>query len=288
MKKIEIRLLVLLFVLSIVLPAFVHAQQSTRAENDRPSASLQALERSLKTALSENSKLSEENEGLKAKLAALDNDNKVVVNLNNLLKNDNEALRSKEAEFQNVARAANEAAVRLGELEKLNKDLSNKIDVCTKMANEVNSENKKLKEDSDVGLLKKEIEDCRSKMKNTEVDRDKALSELAKALKQKETLLRDSALLHYNLGTFFFKARDYKKAVEEFRRSLELNPLLADAYYNLGIIYDDYLNDNAAAVLYYKKYLELTPNAADKDKVTEKLLQAQLNEKSKVDSPLDK
>jgi tetratricopeptide (TPR) repeat protein len=191
-------------------------------------------------------------------------------------------------EFDNLARNAAQLSAQLSDLEKQNKELSAKTDSTVKALDEAAKENKKVREDVDTVRLKNEIEELKRRIKNTEADRDKALTDLAKVAKQREILIRDSAILHYNLGAIFFKGRDYVRAAEEFKKSLELNPLLAEAYYNLGIIYDDYLGDGAAAILHYKKYLELSPKAVDADRVLEKAVQAQLREKTRVDSPLDK
>lgn len=45
----------------------------------------------------------------------------------------------------------------------------------------------------------------------------------------------DNAVLIYNLGTFYAQQKDYQKAVDCFMRSLQLNPNLAEAWFNLGL-----------------------------------------------------
>jgi tetratricopeptide (TPR) repeat protein len=117
---------------------------------------------------------------------------------------------------------------------------------------------------------------------------------------ERESFAQECALLRYNLGYFFFREKDYKRAAEEFERSVKLNPKNMDAYYNLGIIYDEYLNKDAEAIANYKKYLVLlgeqgSPKGKEdqqkatdlKNKVQNKLLQAELREKGKIDSPID-
>jgi tetratricopeptide (TPR) repeat protein len=246
------------------------------------------LEKTLKEALAENSRIAAENADLKKKFSTLQNDSKVVTNLNAILRDENESLRRGQMEFESSLRKAEQLTTQVAGLEKQNKEQAATIQESVKKFDEVTAENTKLKSDADVVRLQKDIEDYKRKVKNIEAERDKAVSEMARALKQREDLIRDSAILHYNLGSIFFKQREYKKAIDEFRRSADLNPLLADAYYNLAIICDDYLADVNSAIIYYKKYLELTPNAKDINQVTEKMMQAQLKKKAMVDSPLDK
>ncbi|HTY45718.1 MAG TPA: tetratricopeptide repeat protein [Patescibacteria group bacterium] len=253
-----------------------------------PSIASKNFEKTLKEALAENSRLAAENTDLKKKFSTLQNDSKVVTNLNAILRDENEKLRRGQMDLESTLRKAEQLTAQVAELEKQNKDQAAKVQESAKKVDEVAAENLKLKSDTDVVRLQKDIEEYKRKVKNTEAERDKAISEMARALKQREDLIRDSALLHYNLGAIFFKQRDYKKAIDEFKRSAELNPLLADAYYNLAIICDDYLADINAAIIYYKKYLELTPNAKDANQVTEKMMQAQLKKKATVDSPLEK
>ncbi len=45
----------------------------------------------------------------------------------------------------------------------------------------------------------------------------------------------DNALLVYNLATIYAQQKDYQQAIDLFRRSLQLNPSLAEAWYNLGL-----------------------------------------------------
>jgi tetratricopeptide (TPR) repeat protein len=248
----------------------------------------QSLERSFKESLAENSKLTTLVAELKKKLSDLDTNTKVLGNLNTILRNENETLHKNQIELEGATKKAAQLAAQLAELDKQNREQGAKVAEYTKILNETSAENKKLKEDMGGDRLGKEIEDLKRKIKNTEAEKDKALSELSKAVKQKEILIRDASMLHYNLGSIFFKNRDYKRATEEFKKSLELNPLLADAHYNLAVIFDDYLGDGVSAILHYKKYLELSPNSSDTDKVAERMLQAQLREKSKINSPLEK
>lgn len=69
----------------------------------------------------------------------------------------------------------------------------------------------------------------------------------------------DSSALRNNLATLLALRMDYPRAVEEYRKALELDPSLADAWLDIGLIHCDYLKDNAAAAEAFTHYLALRP-----------------------------
>lgn len=75
-------------------------------------------------------------------------------------------------------------------------------------------------------------------------------------------LAAENPNLHYNLGVEYLKAGEYKKAAESFKKVITLNPKDADAYYNLGALYESYLQDKTRALVYYTRYLKF---ASQKD-----------------------
>lgn len=128
---------------------------------------------------------------------------------------------------------------------------------------------------------------------------------------------------HYNLAVVYTKSEDYINAVEEYKKVIEMKPDMADSYYSLGTaennlavdiqqgkvrlnedgtlfnpmvedVADDKLSDNEktyvkdlydSAVANYEKYLELNPNAEDKNDVEtqiNKIKEAQNSEKRTV------
>lgn len=64
------------------------------------------------------------------------------------------------------------------------------------------------------------------------------------------------ARVHNNLGSVFHRKGDLARAMDEFRRAIELKPNFADAHYNLGVAYkdigrmDDAILEFEAAVTY--------------------------------------
>lgn len=75
------------------------------------------------------------------------------------------------------------------------------------------------------------------------------------------------ARFHYNCGVFAYKSEKWRSAMREFRLALEKDPQDADSHYNLAVIYDVVKKDRLKAIEHYKRYLELNPNAPDAAKV---------------------
>lgn len=73
----------------------------------------------------------------------------------------------------------------------------------------------------------------------------------------------DNSDIHYNLASFYIKQLNYWEATQELKYVIKINREDADAYYNLGILYEIYLNDINEAMKCYDKYLELKPDALD-------------------------
>jgi len=88
-----------------------------------------------------------------------------------------------------------------------------------------------------------------------------------KVIELNSTLKKERALYHYNLGVAYANAKLYDDAITEYKSSLQADPDNADAHYNLAILYDAIESDPADSVEHYRKYLELTPNAEDRDEV---------------------
>lgn len=79
----------------------------------------------------------------------------------------------------------------------------------------------------------------------------------AEALKIAIKIDPDNALAHCNLGEIYKHLGLVDDAIMELNKAKSLNPGLPDVYINLGIMYDDYIGDDAKALEHYKKYLEL-------------------------------
>lgn len=84
-----------------------------------------------------------------------------------------------------------------------------------------------------------------------------------------------SAKRHYAKGEKLFALGKFDKALDEYQQAFDAKPL-PDFLYNIGQCYRN-LGDLDQAIFSFKKYLQLAPDAADRDKV-EKLI-SELEEK---------
>ncbi|MGM9753636.1 MAG: tetratricopeptide repeat protein [Candidatus Cryptobacteroides sp.] len=64
------------------------------------------------------------------------------------------------------------------------------------------------------------------------------------------------------------KAKDFATAVSQAKKSIEYNPENEQAYYIAGLASQN-LKDNANAIVYFEKYLELAPSSANSQAVRE-------------------
>ena len=74
----------------------------------------------------------------------------------------------------------------------------------------------------------------------------------------------EDAISHYNLGTALYQKKQFEKAADEFRRSLDAEDPIhrAQGYYNLGNAQIE-LNDVEGAIRSYKSALRLNPTDPD-------------------------
>lgn len=74
---------------------------------------------------------------------------------------------------------------------------------------------------------------------------------------------RNKANFHYDQALKFIENEEYEQAASVLEKVIQLNPQDKDAYYNLGILYEKYLNDKKQARKCYRKYLRLAPQGED-------------------------
>ena len=143
-------------------------------------------------------------------------------------------------------------------VEKLTKKIDELTDQANKRETELSIAQGQIKE-----IKKKYDEALRSNniLEKKMLEQPKEYAELAR---ENKVLLKRTALMHYNLGVFYTKNKEYSRAVSEFEKSIELNPEDAYAYFNLGYIYAEYLIDRPKSIENFKKYL-LLAKKDDKD-----------------------
>lgn len=72
---------------------------------------------------------------------------------------------------------------------------------------------------------------------------------------------------HFLTGKSRKTAMDYAGAAEAFDKALEANPRSASAHFELGLLHYQNLNDWAAAIYHFEKYLKLQPRSNKADLV---------------------
>ncbi|MCG8430880.1 MAG: tetratricopeptide repeat protein, partial [Candidatus Omnitrophica bacterium] len=105
---------------------------------------------------------------------------------------------------------------------------------------------------------------------------------LARVSLLKERLLKENAVLHYNLGVFHLQRLEHMEAVREFGKALELNPQDAASHYNLGLIYAEYLDNKSKAINHFKRYLMIDPQDKDADRARKYILTWEMWQEEKV------
>jgi tetratricopeptide (TPR) repeat protein len=134
----------------------------------------------------------------------------------------------------------------------------------------------------DIHLVKlwvREAELSQAEVNKAEVDKTDRIATLMGTL---EPVGVDASLSkqrdsHIRKGSALALDSQFKKAIAEYEQALKLDPYHADIHYNLGVIYDDELQENEKAVRHYRKYLELRPRAADSDLVRSWMMGARID-----------
>ena len=128
---------------------------------------------------------------------------------------------------------------------------------------------------------KKEIEDAERRLAELRKKYDDAVKEnkalgrelvrlpgkFTEVARENRRLAQATADRHYNLGVFYARNGQHERAVAELEETLRIMPDYAYALYNLGHIYAKYLVDKEKSVKYFREYLKVSPDAADKDLV---------------------
>jgi tetratricopeptide (TPR) repeat protein len=103
--------------------------------------------------------------------------------------------------------------------------------------------------------------------------------------KTKASIVLDASRMHYNLGNFYFRGRNFDAAAKEYNKALFYNPNDPEANFNLATISDQELDDWDTAMIHYRKYMQLRPNDKDAARISEKILDLEIKAKVAVDTP---
>lgn len=112
--------------------------------------------------------------------------------------------------------------------------------------------------------LKRQLESAMAKNKQLEKQSEQMPSRFAEIARENKLLIKETALMHYNLGVFYTKNKEYSRAIAEFEKTIELDPQDAYAHYNAGLIYAENLVNRPKALEHFRKFLSLA-KTDDKD-----------------------
>lgn len=76
-------------------------------------------------------------------------------------------------------------------------------------------------------------------------------------------LMVDWSKLYIRIGVLESRLGNLDEAEKAFKYAIQLQPTAARAYYNLGILYDDHLENGPEAIKAYEQYLLLAPESSD-------------------------
>lgn len=150
----------------------------------------------------------------------------------------------------------------IAKLQKENKDIGSDLKQAQKEAAQLKGQKSKL--DKEVDGLSAELRGYKvnyaiAQKKNKALEEEiknmpKKFTELAR---QNKVLIKDTSQMHYNLGVFYTKNKEYDRAVAEFEKVIEITPDDAYAHFNLGYIYAEYLVNRKKAIENFRHYLGL-------------------------------
>ena len=118
--------------------------------------------------------------------------------------------------------------------------------------------------------LKEKLDDAYSRLedavnKNIALEKhiEKIPEKFTEIARQNQTLVKDTSEMHYNLGVFYTKNREYKRAIKEFEQTIDIMPDDGHAHFNLGYIYAEYLVNRPQAIKHFRQYLRLAKSGDD-------------------------
>ena len=164
--------------------------------------------------------------------------------------------------------------------ETLQADVASYVALNTKLQEEAGQQQRQSAEaqrllerkEGELKTLHDQLQTLRKALTDEKRNAHKALSEELELLKHtssalETTLQHERAVSHYNMGALYAQARRYEEAVEAYETSLRFDPSDSDTHYNLGLLYEKVIRDPAQALSHYRTYLELNPDAHDRDEV---------------------
>ena len=191
-------------------------------------------------------------------------------------------LRDQEADMQ--ATIKQERDMKSSYLSRL-EDAESKVNNYMKVEIDLRQKNSTL--EKEMAAIKVTMDDkITEAMKQKETDYINRLREANERVKMmEETLTKERSTFYYNLASYATRSQLFDDALDYYNKALVLNPKDAATYYNMGVIYDEHLDNPSRAIFSYSKYLELAPaDASDREKVKKWIDNLQKRMKGSKDS----
>jgi len=238
------------------------------------------INKSLRNIIEENERLRTEQRNLESQLRNLRGQRAIELNQLNTLRVERDVYKKQSDDVQAVKdRILEYAEQKESEMHQREKFLAERIKRLEKELRDINEEQEV---NRTVALVKKKYGVTDTNAKSLELV--EMLDDLNNA---QDTLRRDEAKVHYNMGNTFFAKGQYRKAAGEFREAVRLAPEDAFAHFNLAFVSSEYMYDFKTSLKHFKEYLVLNPQAKDAALVQEKILEAELKLNSQIDSKLE-
>jgi len=103
-------------------------------------------------------------------------------------------------------------------------------------------------------------------------------------IEENDMIRQQTAKTHHSLAYLLLEEGRHDDAAAEFSQVVNLLPRDAAARYNLAFVCEEYLKDYRTALEHYRKYLALAPDAADAASVKLKISQLESAEKNLLDA----
>ncbi|MEW6027078.1 MAG: tetratricopeptide repeat protein, partial [Planctomycetota bacterium] len=286
--------------LSKALKATVDEREKAKEEKGRN-------ETALASAAKENNTLKEKNDQLLKDLSALQSKIKVREHeLNEALKKEKESYQLVLNDLNTARESLRSAQWQVSELQTRNSTLDKSIaSLQNQLKNQESDMQATIKQLRDINTTyQTRVEEAEGKInnymkveidfrqKNSTLEKELAAEKVtrdekvAEGIRQKETdyinrlreanervqrmeqtLTEERSRFYGKLAEYATGSRLFEDAIEYYEKALVLTPKNAAIYYNMGIIYDENIDNPSKAIFCYSKYLELAPDAKDRDTV---------------------
>ncbi|MFH1837847.1 MAG: tetratricopeptide repeat protein [Candidatus Omnitrophota bacterium] len=110
---------------------------------------------------------------------------------------------------------------------------------------------------SDIEELETERREDKKTILGLEKETRRVPSDLRKISLHNQELTKQLADTHYNLGVYFCRQGEFRRAMEEYKQVLEIRPQDTDAMYNLAVIYAEHETDRDKAIELFERYITI-------------------------------